>query len=159
VYEHYYNTKLLQNQIPLFHITKYFIVSDTFASSLCLANHEYITQLLITKAEMLKEYFSVDIDSEGQLVALPQIIEGYIPQIDGLASFILRLATEVEWREEQECFETFSRELSEFYAIQPQTELQEMSDAEDEEENNDEEVVSHAADKKNAKVKQKENSR
>jgi DNA mismatch repair protein MLH1 len=45
---------------------------------------------------MLKEYFSVEIDREGQLLALPQIIEGYIPQIDGLATFILRLATEVE---------------------------------------------------------------
>lgn len=47
---------------------------------------------------MLKEYFSVDIDSEGQLLALPQIIEGYVPQIEGLATFILRLATEVRSR-------------------------------------------------------------
>ncbi|XP_013398053.1 DNA mismatch repair protein Mlh1-like [Lingula anatina] len=37
--------------------------------------------------------------------------------MDGLPMYILRLATEVEWDTEKECFETFARETSEFYAM------------------------------------------
>jgi len=35
-----------------------------------------------------------------------------------LATFILRLGTEVEWEEEQSCFEGLARELAEFYSLQ-----------------------------------------
>ena len=41
-----------------------------------------------------------------------------------------RLGTEVDWDEEQECFETLSRELAEFYCLQ-------YEDEEDDKENKD----------------------
>jgi DNA mismatch repair protein MLH1 len=79
----------------------------------------YIVELLRTRASMLKEYFNIQIDDDGNLVGLPLLIDNYVPDIDALATFILRLGTEVEWKDEQECFETLSRELAEFYALHP----------------------------------------
>lgn len=34
----------------------------------------------------------------------------------GLPKYILRLATDVNWRKEQECFETFARETASYYS-------------------------------------------
>lgn len=33
--------------------------------------------------------------------------------------YILRLATDVEWDSEKECFDTICRETAKFYAVQP----------------------------------------
>jgi len=78
----------------------------------------YIVELLTSRRQMLQEYFRMTIDENGQLLTLPQIIPNYTPEIGALATFILRLSTEVEWDEEQTCFETLSREFSEFYCLQ-----------------------------------------
>lgn len=71
----------------------------------------------------------MSIDESGNLLGLPQILPGYKPEIGALAIFTLRyiihsilylsyrLGTEVEWDEEQECFDTFCRELAEFYCL------------------------------------------
>jgi DNA mismatch repair protein MLH1 len=45
---------------------------------------------------MLKEYFNIQIDDDGNLVGLPLLIDNYVPDIDALATFILRLGTEVQ---------------------------------------------------------------
>jgi len=79
---------------------------------------QFITQHLMSRRDMLQEYFSMTIDEEGNLLTLPQILPNYKPEIGAMATFVLRLGTEVEWEEEQECFETLSRELSEFYCLQ-----------------------------------------
>jgi DNA mismatch repair protein MLH1 len=55
---------------------------------------------------MLKEYFSIEIDSDGNLCALPQIIDNYIPDMTLLPSFLLRISTEVNmtcWLVLNEC--------------------------------------------------------
>ena len=44
----------------------------------------------------------------------------YIPPLEGLPMYILRLATEVNWDSEKDCFDTFFRETSEFYSIKKQ---------------------------------------
>ena len=56
---------------------------------------EYIVEFLKKKTEMLKDYFSLEIDEEGNLTGLPLLIDNYIPLLEGLPMFILRLATEV----------------------------------------------------------------
>ncbi|KAG8572412.1 hypothetical protein GDO81_012037 [Engystomops pustulosus] len=56
---------------------------------------EYIVQFLKKKSEMLKDYFSLEIDEEGNLTGLPLLLDNYIPLLEGLPMFILRLATEV----------------------------------------------------------------
>ncbi|XP_059674392.1 DNA mismatch repair protein Mlh1 isoform X4 [Gavia stellata] len=58
--------------------------------------------------------------SEGNLIGLPLLIDNYVPPMEGLPIFILRLATEVNWDEEKECFESLSKELAMFYSIRKQ---------------------------------------
>ncbi|NXD27368.1 MLH1 protein, partial [Spelaeornis formosus] len=81
---------------------------------------EYIVEFLKKKAEMMKDYFSLEIDEEGNLTGLPLLIDNYVPPLEGLPMFILRLATEVNWDEEKECFESLSKELAMFYSIRKQ---------------------------------------
>lgn len=78
---------------------------------------QYIVDFLKQKAEMLEEYFSVEIDGEGNLTGLPMLLDNYTPAMEGLPMFILRLATEVNWDKEKECFREFSVECSHFYSI------------------------------------------
>ncbi len=61
---------------------------------------------------MLNDYFSVEIDDTGNLVALPLLIDGFVPFLAALPMFVLRLATEVTWHEEEACFRTFCRYAS-----------------------------------------------
>ena len=61
---------------------------------------------------MLDDYFSLEIDEEGNLLSIPQLLDGYIPYFGGLPVFILRLATEVDWDEEETCFDNVAQELA-----------------------------------------------
>ncbi|XP_038596811.1 DNA mismatch repair protein Mlh1 [Tachyglossus aculeatus] len=81
---------------------------------------DYIVEFLKKKAEMLADYFSLEIDQEGNLIGLPLLIDNYVPPLEGLPMFILRLATEVNWDEEKECFESLSKECAMFYSIRKQ---------------------------------------
>uniref|UniRef100_H3D6E2 DNA mismatch repair protein MLH1 n=1 Tax=Tetraodon nigroviridis TaxID=99883 RepID=H3D6E2_TETNG len=78
---------------------------------------QYIVDFLKRKSEMLKDYFSMEIDQEGNLTGLPLLLDKYTPVMEGLPMFVLRLATEVNWDNEKECFRDFSRECSMFYSI------------------------------------------
>ncbi|KAG1597240.1 hypothetical protein G6F47_007488 [Rhizopus delemar] len=78
-----------------------------------------ITDLLVSRADMLKEYFSLDISTEGYLQAIPMMIKNYVPCMNKLPLFLLRLGTEVDWETEKKCFEAFSRELAIFYCADP----------------------------------------
>ena len=55
----------------------------------------YIVNLLKGKATMLLDYFSLEIDNEGCILTLPLLLDGYVPNLNGLPMFVLRLATEV----------------------------------------------------------------
>ncbi|XP_008283544.1 DNA mismatch repair protein Mlh1 isoform X2 [Stegastes partitus] len=81
---------------------------------------QYIVDFLKKRAEMLKDYFSVEIDQEGNLTGLPLLLDKYTPVMEGLPMFILRLATEVNWDNEKDCFRDFSKECSMFYSIRKQ---------------------------------------
>nr|XP_022308230.1 DNA mismatch repair protein Mlh1-like [Crassostrea virginica] len=78
---------------------------------------KYIVDFLKSKAETLSDYFSMEIDQEGNLCTLPLLLEHYTPNMEGLPMFVLRLATEVNWDEEKNCFHTFCKETSEFYSF------------------------------------------
>ncbi|KAK1905898.1 DNA mismatch repair protein Mlh1 [Dissostichus eleginoides] len=78
---------------------------------------QYIVDFLKKKTEMLGDYFSVEIDQEGNLTGLPLLLDKYTPVMEGLPMFILRLATEVNWDNEKECFRDFGKECSMFYSI------------------------------------------
>ncbi|KAI4899949.1 hypothetical protein NFI96_009029, partial [Prochilodus magdalenae] len=85
---------------------------------------QYIVDFLKKKAEMMEDYFSMEIDEEGNLTALPLLLDNYTPAMEGLPLFILRLATEVNWDNERECFRDFSKECSQFYSIRKQYTLE-----------------------------------
>ncbi|KAI8580020.1 hypothetical protein K450DRAFT_238976 [Umbelopsis ramanniana AG] len=78
-----------------------------------------ITNLLIDRAEMLHEYFSIRVSENGELLSLPMLIKNYVPTLDKLPLFLLRLGTEVDWDGEKECFETLAKELALFYCAEP----------------------------------------
>lgn len=63
-----------------------------------------IQQLLQDKAALLQECFAIEITSEGLLTGLPQLIEGYCPDLNRLPQFVLQLARDVDWENEKECF-------------------------------------------------------
>lgn len=75
-----------------------------------------VVALLEEKAEMLSEYVSVEV-AEGCLRALPQLIDGYVPPLNGLPAFIRRLAESVDWTSEQPCFEGIAKELARLYRL------------------------------------------
>ncbi|XP_043518406.1 DNA mismatch repair protein Mlh1 isoform X2 [Frieseomelitta varia] len=75
-----------------------------------------VKELLLEKADMLKEYFSIVIDKKGNLKSLPVLLEKYFPSVSGLPLYILRLATEVEWSSEQPCFRTVCKETAKYYS-------------------------------------------
>ncbi|MCD9645604.1 DNA mismatch repair protein [Datura stramonium] len=56
---------------------------------------EMNTELLKQKAEMLEEYFSIYIDSNGNMSRLPVILDQYTPDIDRIPEFILCLGNDV----------------------------------------------------------------
>ena len=77
---------------------------------------DYIVKFLSEKSEMLKDYFSIEIENE-QLKTLPMLLNDYQPLMFGLPMFILRISTEVCWEDEDDFFKSFSQELARFYTI------------------------------------------
>ena len=56
---------------------------------------KFVVDLLKDKSEMLMDYFSVQINENGELLTLPILLDKYIPNWNKLPIFLLRLATEV----------------------------------------------------------------
>ncbi|KXL50036.1 hypothetical protein M433DRAFT_134448 [Acidomyces richmondensis BFW] len=70
---------------------------------------------LVSRRDMLAEYFSLEISEEGELLTLPLMLKGYMPSLGKLPDFLLRLGPHVDWNHEKGCFQTFLRELASFY--------------------------------------------
>ncbi|CAD6233810.1 GSCOCG00007306001-RA-CDS [Cotesia congregata] len=97
-------------EIMLYDFANYGVLK--FSSALSL-----IKDLLVSKSEMLKEYFAIVITKNGYIKSLPVLLEDYSPDVAGeLPNFVVRLATKVDWTEEQKCFEDISRETARFYS-------------------------------------------
>lgn len=80
-------------------------------------------RFLKSKAKLLVDYFSVKIVSESDesgekiyLDSLPILLDNYEPDLSELPLFIIRLATEVNWKVEKECFDSVCRQLGLFYS-------------------------------------------
>ncbi|GLB39113.1 putative DNA mismatch repair protein Mlh1 C-terminus [Lyophyllum shimeji] len=74
-----------------------------------------IVNILMTRREMLAEYFSLRISDAGLVESLPLLLRDYTPDLNNLPSFLMRLGPQVDWTSETECFDTFFRELAYFY--------------------------------------------
>ncbi|KAJ8682995.1 hypothetical protein QAD02_018787 [Eretmocerus hayati] len=75
-----------------------------------------VQELLLEKADMLSQYFSIYIDKNGCLKSLPILLENYLPSQSAIPLFILRLSTEVNWKKEQPCFRDICRETAMLYS-------------------------------------------
>jgi DNA mismatch repair protein MLH1 len=97
---------------------------------------EQTAACLLEEADLLKEYFSIRIERQhdktgrrqagkGRIVlsGMPVLLEGYTPAPHGLSLFLLRLATEVNWKDERQCFHDICSELGAFYATLPLSSL------------------------------------
>lgn len=83
-----------------------------------------VKELLLEKADMMNEYFSIVMDKVGNLRSLPVILDKYFPYEAEIPLYIMRLATEIDWRKEQICFQNICRETAKFYSYinpKPQT--------------------------------------
>jgi DNA mismatch repair protein MLH1 len=74
-----------------------------------------VTEQLMSRKDMLAEYFSIQISEDGDLMTIPLLIKGYMPSLAKLPNFLLRLGPHVDWTDEKGCFESFLRELASFY--------------------------------------------
>ena len=78
---------------------------------------------LIEKREMLAEYFQLCFSEEGELLALPVLLPSLSPLLEHLPCFLMRLVREVDWDEEEACFEGVARELARYYCVKPGLDL------------------------------------
>lgn len=74
-----------------------------------------VVEQLISRRDMLAEYFALDISEEGELLSIPLLVKGYMPSMAKLPNFLLRLGPHVDWQSEGGCFQSFLRELASFY--------------------------------------------
>jgi DNA mismatch repair protein MLH1 len=84
---------------------------------------EAVSEQLLSRRDMLGEYFSLDISADGELLSIPLLMKGYTPSLGKLPNFLLRLGPHVDWNDEKGCFSSFLRELASFYvpeALPPQ---------------------------------------
>ena len=77
---------------------------------------EQVQSMLIGQKELLREYFGISINSDGELETLPSIIPSYHPLMSHLPLFIIRMATDVDYDDEKQCFKSICTELSTYYA-------------------------------------------
>ncbi|GAA6021194.1 hypothetical protein JCM11491_001602 [Sporobolomyces phaffii] len=71
---------------------------------------------LVEAKAMIDEYFSIEIDDQGQLVSLPVLLPGHAPNLEKLPLFLLRIGIYVDWEQELECFDSLATELAFFYS-------------------------------------------
>ncbi|KAK3714918.1 DNA mismatch repair protein Mlh1 [Vermiconidia calcicola] len=74
-----------------------------------------VSNQLISRKDMLAEYFSLEISEQEELFSIPLMMKGYMPSMAKLPNFLLRLGPHVDWNDEKGCFQSFLRELASFY--------------------------------------------
>jgi DNA mismatch repair protein MLH1 len=82
---------------------------------------------------MLSQYFSLSLSPPGVVTGIPLLLKSYTPPLGKLPAFLLRVATEVDFKDEKKCFEGVSRELSAFYVPERLAPMREVDGEENEE--------------------------
>jgi len=76
-----------------------------------------LLKTVLSQREMLSDYFRIEIDSDGNLKSLPQIIADLPPNFLLLPSFVYALVFTVNWNAEMPCLEGIAIELSKLFAL------------------------------------------
>ncbi|KHN83625.1 DNA mismatch repair protein Mlh1 [Toxocara canis] len=74
-------------------------------------------QFLVENRDMLNDYFCLRISLEGTLETIPSLINGYLPQLEGLPALISSLVYDVDWEQEKTCFEGICWALAKFFCV------------------------------------------
>ncbi|CAL0301776.1 unnamed protein product [Lupinus luteus] len=80
---------------------------------------EMMSELLKEKADMLDEFFGINIDEHGNICGLPVILDKHTPNMDHIHEFALCLGNDVDWEDEKNCIEGVSVALGYLYAVHP----------------------------------------
>ncbi|OIV95526.1 hypothetical protein TanjilG_11110 [Lupinus angustifolius] len=80
---------------------------------------EMKSELLKEKAEMLEEFFGINIDEHGNISGLPVILDKHTPNMDHIHEFALCLGNDVDWKDEKNCIQGISVALGNLYAMHP----------------------------------------
>lgn len=56
-----------------------------------------VAGILMSRREMLKDYFLLEITDDGLVASLPLLLKGYVPNIDKLPLFLMRLGPQVTY--------------------------------------------------------------
>lgn len=88
---------------------------------------ETVRDLLVSRREMLAEYFAIGISADGKLCTLPVLLARYVPPLWALPLFCLQLGTLVDYSSERECFASLIRVLGSFYAVHAQQALSDLT--------------------------------
>jgi hypothetical protein len=62
---------------------------------LTLASGKRIVDIVMTRRDMLADYFSLTITADGKVEGLPLLLQDYIPNLDKLPHFLMRLGPQV----------------------------------------------------------------
>ncbi|KAF2765367.1 DNA mismatch repair protein mutL [Teratosphaeria nubilosa] len=73
-----------------------------------------VAEQIMSRKDMLAEYFSLEFSEQGELLSIPLLLKGYVPSVAKLPNFLLRLGPHIDWDDEKGCFQTFLRELASF---------------------------------------------
>ncbi|CEH14557.1 DNA mismatch repair protein-MLH1 family [Ceraceosorus bombacis] len=75
---------------------------------------ERVMTILIDRAEMLEEYFSIRIDTgDATLRSIPALLPGQASMpLERLPTLMLRLGPQIDWEDEKGCFESIAREIA-----------------------------------------------
>lgn len=87
------------------------------------------SQRIVEHREILQEYFGVVVSEDGMLLALPEVVTGYMPVLDGLPDFCYNLACKVGWQDEKETLDELAREIARLYAIPTEEEPEDLINA------------------------------
>ncbi|GMT20024.1 hypothetical protein PFISCL1PPCAC_11321, partial [Pristionchus fissidentatus] len=83
-------------------------------------------RFLASKSSMLNDFFSISFDAvQGEepeeericLTTLPSLIHAHCPQMAAVPELLLCLLVEVDWDDEEKCFEGIARSIAAFYGL------------------------------------------
>ncbi|KAG7754838.1 hypothetical protein KL911_002277 [Ogataea haglerorum] len=77
-----------------------------------------VIQVFVEMKDMLKEYFSIEIDGDAQdpkIATLPLLVQGYEPDLSKLALFLYRSGTKLDWEDEKKCLGGLLQQLALLY--------------------------------------------
>lgn len=73
-----------------------------------------VVQILNENSDMMDDYFSMEID-DGKLKTIPMLVRNYLPSFNKLSLFLFKLATKVNWKDEEDCLGGILKQLALFY--------------------------------------------